>query len=315
MEKLSGLPSILRGQPPTGVQSGTAMAFLQAQALVFNSPIQQAYISFLERSATGLFNILKAFATTKRMIAIAGNSKKQYLEEFCGQDLENITRVIVEAGNPATATEAGKLQTAQDLMAKGMVNVKEYFQVLATGQLDPLTEGPEAENMFIVEENEMLRKGTPCVVSPTDNHQLHIQQHNGILFDTDLRKTQNNPIVAAVLQHMLAHGQVIIPGLMSVTDPRFLAVLGIQVAQPPMPQPGQPQTPTPHPVENPMPAGHGPQGHPAPPQHGQPAHGTVGNNPVAVRKPILPKNTPQLTSHAAATSSPLAAQPSAATGQ
>ena len=314
MEKLSGLPSILRGQPPTGVQSGTAMAFLQAQALVFNSPIQQAYISFLERSATGLFNILKAFATTKRMIAIAGNSKKQYLEEFCGQDLENITRVIVEAGNPATATEAGKLQTAQDLMAKGMVNVKEYFQVLATGQLDPLTEGPEAENMFIVEENEMLRKGVPCVVSPTDNHQLHIQQHNGILFDTDLRKTQNNPIVAAVLQHMLAHGQVIIPGCQSVMDPRFLAVLGIQVAQPPMPGPGQPQTPTPQPVANPMPAGHG-GGHSAPPPHGQPAHGTVGNNPVAVRKPILPRNTPTQTAQAASTSSPLAAQPSAATGQ
>ena len=67
-----GFLSILRGQPPTGVESGTAMAFLQAQALVFNSPIQQAYISFLERSATGLFNMLKSFANTKRMITIAG---------------------------------------------------------------------------------------------------------------------------------------------------------------------------------------------------------------------------------------------------
>src|SRR6185295_8752774 len=38
MEKLSGLPSILRGTPPSGEMSGTAMAFLQAQALVFNSP-------------------------------------------------------------------------------------------------------------------------------------------------------------------------------------------------------------------------------------------------------------------------------------
>lgn len=287
MEKISGLPSILRGTPPTGVQSGTAMAFLQAQAIVFNSPIQQAYISFLERSATGLFNILKSFANTKRMLAIAGTSKKQYLEEFSGKDLENITRVIVSAGNPATSTEAGKLQTAQDLMAKGMVNNKEYFQVLATGQLDTMTEGPEAQNMFIVEENELLRKGIPCVVSPTDDHALHIVQHNGIMFDTDLRKTQNSPVMAAVLQHMLAHGQIIIPGLQSVTDPRFLAVLGIQVSMPPQgPPPGAPQQPTPHPVANPMPA--------------HPGTGTVGNNPVPVRKPVLPGGTPPMTANAAA---------------
>lgn len=293
MEKLSGLPSILRGQPPTGVQSGTAMAFLQAQALVFNSPIQQAYISFLERSATGLFNTLKAFANSKRMIAIAGNSNKQYMDEFSGKDLENITRVIVEAGNPATSTEAGKLQTAQDLMAKGMVDVKEYFQVLATGQLDTMTEGPEAENMFIIEENELLRKGVPCVVSPTDNHALHIKQHNGIMFDTDLRKTQNDPVLAVVMQHMLAHGQVIVPGLQSLTDPRFLAILGIQVSLPPPP----PQMPTPHPVSNPMPAG------------AHPGTQTVGNNPVPVRKPVLPSQTPAITSNAAAHSSPLAAHP------
>ena len=294
MEKLSGLPSILRGTPPTGVESGTAMAFLQAQALVFNSPIQPAYISFLERSATGLFNILKSFATTKRMLSIAGTSKAQYVNEFSGKDLENITRVIVQAGNPATATEAGKLQTAQDLMAKGMVNVKEYFTVLTTGQLDTMTEGPEAENMFIAEENELLRQGKQCVASPTDNHQLHIQQHNTIMFDTDLRMNPQNPVLTNTISHMMQHAGFIIPGVMGPTDPRFLAVLGIQVSMPPAPPPGSPQQPTPHPVANPMPAGHGA---PPPPQHGGTAQ--VGNNPVPVKTAVLPKQTPPQTAQAA----------------
>lgn len=291
MEKLSGLPSILRGTPPTGVQSGTAMAFLQAQALVFNSPIQQAYISFLERSATGLFNILKSFANSKRMLAIAGTSKAQYISEFSGKDLENITRVIVQAGNPATATEAGKLQTAQDLMAKGMVNTKEYFTVLNTGQLDPMTEGPEAENMYISEENELLRQGKPCVASFGDNHQLHIQQHNTLFFDTQLRMNPQNPVLTNTLTHMMQHAGYIIPGIQSPSDPRFLAVLGIQVSAPPPPPPGsQPQQPTPQPVANPMPAGHAPQ-------HGGTA--TVGNNPVPVKSPVLPRATPGQTAQAA----------------
>ncbi len=278
MEKLSGLPSILRGQPPTGVESGTAMAFLQAQALVFNSPIQQAYISFLERSATGLFNMLKSFANTKRMITIAGQSKKPYMGEFTGQDLTNITRVIVSAGNPATRSEAGKLQVAQDLMAKGMVSNQEYFQILSTGQLDPMIEGPEAENMLIVEENENLRDGEPQVVFPLDQHELHIKQHATVLMDPALRQTQDNPTVAATVQHIIAHAQIIFPGLTDITDPRLLGLLGIQVQAPP---PGA-EVPTAGPIPNPMPAANGGAPHPAPP-----------------RPPVLPRATPPATANAA----------------
>lgn len=290
MEKLSGLPSILRGQPPTGVESGTAMAFLQAQALVFNSPIQQAYISFLERSATGLFNMLKSFANTKRMITIAGQSKKPYMGEFSGEDLSNISRVIVSAGNPATRSEAGKLQVAQDLMAKGMVSTAEYFQVLSTGQLDPMIEGPEAENMLIVEENEGLRDGEPQVVFPLDMHELHIKQHATVLMDPALRKTQDNKIVAATVQHIIAHAQIIFPGLTQITDPRLLGLLGIQV-QGPTPQ----EQPTPQPVPNPMPAGS-----PAAVANNTPPLNQAHNAPAPPRPPVLPRQTSPMVANAAA---------------
>lgn len=293
MEKLSGLPSILRGQPPTGVESGTAMAFLQAQALVFNSPIQQAYISFLERSATGLFNILKSFANTKRMVAIAGKSKKQYMEEFSGADLSNISRVTVSAGNPASRSEAGKLQVAQDLMAKNMVDVKQYFQVLETGQLDTMIEGPEAENMLVVDENEGLQNGEPQIVFPLDQHELHIKQHATVLMNPELRKTQNNPVVAATVQHILAHANILFPGLgNNLNDPRLLGLLGINV----VPQaPPQPEVPTPGPVPNPMPGGS-----PAAVANATPPLDQAHNAPRPPHGPVLPRNTPPMVANAAA---------------
>lgn len=288
MEKLSGLPSILRGQPPTGVESGTAMAFLQAQALVFNSPIQQAYISFLERSATGLFNILKSFANTKRMVAIAGKSKKQYMEEFSGSDLSNISRVTVSAGNPASRSEAGKLQVAQDLMAKNMVDVKQYFQVLETGQLDTMIEGPEAENMLVVDENEGLQNGEPQVVFPLDQHELHIKQHATVLMNPELRKKQNDPVVAATVQHILAHANILFPGLGSnLNDPRLLGLLGINVV--PQQGPPPPETPTPGPVSNPMPAGGPAAVNNAAPPLGQ----------VKPHAPVLPQKTSPMVANAA----------------
>ena len=291
MEKLSGLPSILRGQPPTGVESGTAMAFLQAQALVFNSPIQQAYISFLERSATGLFNMLKSFANTKRMITIAGQSKSPYMDEFSGQDLSNISRVIVSAGNPATRSEAGKLQVAQDLLAKGLIkDVNQYFEVLATGELDPMTEGPEAENMLIVKENEQLRRAIPQIAAPWDNHANHIPQHFVIMMDPGLRRKQNDPVMAAVMQHVMSHAQFLFPGIQTPTDPRLMALMGNNVQGMPTQGPPQPEQSTPGPVANPLPAG-APQAHPAAPAH--PA------GPAAPHAPVLPRATPPIVAQAA----------------
>jgi hypothetical protein len=254
------------------------MAFLQAQALVFNSPIQQAYISFLERSATGLFNMLKSFANTKRMITIAGQSKQPYMSEFSGADLENISRVIVSAGNPATRSEAGKLQVAQDLMAKGLIkDVNQYFEVLTTGQIDPMTEGPEAENMLIVKENEQLRRGLPQVAAPWDNHANHIPQHFVIMMDPGIRQKKDDPIMAATMQHVMSHAQFLFPGITDVTDPRLMALMGNNVQGVPAPAPNQPEQPTPSPVANPLPAGNG-----GPP-----------------RAPVLPRQTSPMVANAA----------------
>lgn len=291
MEKLSGLPSILRGQPPTGVESGTAMAFLQAQALVFNSPIQQAYISFLERSATGLFNILKSFANTKRMITIAGASKSPYMGEFSGADLSNISRVIVSAGNPATRSEAGKLQIAQDLMAKDLIkDANQYFQVLATGELDSMVEGPEAENMLIVKENEQLRRGMPQVAAPWDNHEHHIPQHFVIMMDPALRQKKDDPVMAATMQHVMSHAGFLFPGITSVTDPRLMALMGNNVQALPPP----PEQSTPAPVPNPMPAEAAPVMNAMPPLE----KSAMGIKPP--HAPILPRATPPAVAAAAA---------------
>ena len=179
--------------------------------------------------------------------------------EFSGQDLSNISRVIVSAGNPATRSEAGKLQIAQDLMAKGLIkDANQYFEVLATGELDPMTEGPEAENMLIIKENEQLRRGFPQIAAPWDNHANHINQHFVIMMDPALRQKQDDPVFAAAMQHIMSHAQFLFPGIQAPTDPRLMGLMGNNVQGMP---PQQPEQPTPGPVANPMPAA-GPTGGP-----------------------------------------------------
>ena len=286
MEKLSGLPAILRGAPPTGVTSGTAMAYLQAQALVFNSPLQQSYISLLERSATGLFNMLKTFADTKRVATIVGKSKATYSVEFDGSDLQGISRVVVNAGNPTVKTEAGKIQTAQDFLQKGLITTpQEYFEVVETGDIETMTEAIEKELILIRKENEILMEGKPVVMAPGDNHPLHIREHQAVIMDANLRQQPNDPILAAVLVHQENHLAAMTPGGPQSADPRLLAILGI----PPFPAPAPSNVPATNvaaPVTNQPPAAHG-----APPPL---AHsGPVGNEPQAhPNAPVLPKGSP-----------------------
>jgi hypothetical protein len=296
MEKLSGLPAILRGAPPTGITSGTAMAYLQAQALVFNSPIQQSYISLLERSATGLLNILKTFVDTKRVATIVGKSKASYSREFDGTDLEGISRIVVSAGNPAVKTEAGKIQTAQDFLQKGLVTTpQEYFEVVETGDLETMTEATEKELILIRRENETLMAGQPVVMAPGDNHPLHIREHQAVIMDASLRLQPNNPVLAAVLVHQQNHLAAMTPGGPQSADPRLLAILGIPPFPAPVPQ-QLPGTNVAAPVQNAPPAAHGvPSG--APPAPSAPP----GNVPQAKpHAPVLPKATPGMVQNASA---------------
>lgn len=226
MEKIAGISEILRGQAPANLKSGTALAFMQAQSLVFNSSIQQSYIKMVEDSGTVIINILKQFANSKRMVTISGKAKKTYLKEFDKEDLSNISRVVVNVGNPLTKTIAGKIQIAQDLLQSGLVKTpQEYTQVLETGTLDPLLEGQTAQLMQIRQENEDLAEGRPAMALAIDNHPLHIQEHACVLASPDARK--DPMIVKNTLAHIMEH-----INLQKTTDPALLTTLGIQPLQP-----------------------------------------------------------------------------------
>ena len=226
MEKLAGVSAILRGQAPQNLKSGTALAFMQAQSLVFNSSIQQSYIKMIEDAGTTIINILKIFAKSKRMVTISGKAKKTYMKQFNNEDLSNISRVVVNVGNPLTKTIAGKIQIAQDLIQSGLIKTpQEYTQVLETGTLDPLLEGQTAQLMQIRQENEDLSEGLPAMALAIDNHPLHIQEHACVLASPDARKDPN--IVKNVLGHIMEH-----INLNKTTDPALLTTLGIQPLQP-----------------------------------------------------------------------------------
>lgn len=243
-ETISGINSVARGNPEASLKSGTALALVQSMALQFISGLQQSYVKLIEDTGTSLINILKDFSTTPKVIAIVGKNNRSYLKEFTGEEISSINRVVVDMGNPLSRTIAGRVQIAEQLLQmKLLKSPEQYFQIIETGKLESTFEGEMSELLLIKSENEQMMEGKNPIVSPLDQHRLHINEHKAVLADPEFRNDQM--LVKTTLDHIEAHLNAL-----RNTDPDLLALVGEQplgpaggsaANQPPMGPGGPPQ--------------------------------------------------------------------------
>jgi hypothetical protein len=230
MESISGINSVVRGNPEASLKSGAALALVASQAIQFLQLTQQRYVQLLEDSGTAIISMLKQYATVPRVATIVGKMNTPYMKEFKGDDLENVNRVIVDMGNPLSKTTAGKIQIADTLLQYGFVkNPDMYFSVLQNGRLDSIQDPIQRQLMLIAQENEQMSDGNNPPVLVTDNHAMHIQEHKQLL---DSPEARNNPeLVMVVLAHIQEH-----INQMRTGDPDLFAILGMQNLPPQTPQ-------------------------------------------------------------------------------
>lgn len=225
-ETISGVNSVARGNPEASLKSGTALALVQSMALQFISGLQQSYVKLIENCGTSLIQILKDFATTPKIAEIVGKNNRPYLKEFTGEDLSSINRVVVNVGNSLSRTTSGRVEMATQLLQMGLLkNPQQYFQVLNTGSLDVTYEGDMAQLLLIKAENEKLLEGKKVRAIYTDQHTVHIAEHQAVLADPDLR--DNEQLVEAALSHIQEHVD-----LLRNTDPGLLQTIGQQPLPP-----------------------------------------------------------------------------------
>jgi hypothetical protein len=209
METISGVNSVARGNPESSLKSGVALAMVQSMAVQYASKFQESWAFLLEDGGTKIFDLLKQFAKTERIAEMAGKANKGRITSFTGEDLSSVQRVAIELGNPMQRTTAGKVQIADSLLEKGMVKTpQQYLQVMETGNLDPLVEGPEAELDLVRGENELMMDGQfdKVRVLVGDAHLLHVQEHKCLLSNPLVRADES--IVAGILSHMMEHKEL-----------------------------------------------------------------------------------------------------------
>ena len=204
METITGINSVARGNPESSLKSGAALALVQSVAVQFIMGLQASYIGLLEDVGTDTVNYWKTYANVPRMAQIVGKAKRSYMKAFTGQDIGEINRVQVDAGNPMSKTTAGKLELATTLLENNLItNAQDFELVLQTGSLDPLTDGPTTALMWIKEENERLADGQEVAVLFTDDHVTHLKSHTDYLSDPSVR--EDPELVEIFMKHISKH--------------------------------------------------------------------------------------------------------------
>jgi hypothetical protein len=258
METLAGINAQVRGMPDENITSGSQSALQDARAIKFNSRFAKAWAQYCADLATGILHDLQDHPEDQRTGLVAGKGNRCYLKEFYGSDVNLIDRVNVTLGSAYANTDAGRIEIAKDMVGSGLISdPKEYLEVIETGSLEPLTEGPHRELMLIKGENEKLSEGGMCKAAISDDHPTHILEHKNVIADPGLR-LDNSPDAAKIVQNTLTHiaEHEMLMQQCIATRPILAGVLKLLPQAPP---PGQG---APHPQQQP------PQKKPMPQQRG-----------------------------------------------
>lgn len=231
IERLCNLSGALRGTPPPGVTAASAIATLSTNSLEISQSYSKAYTLALEKLMTMCINIYKTFATTERMVRIAGKNNSYLIQKFKGSDLKDVANVYMRVSNPLALTGAGRQSIAESLLKSGMLkDTKAYLEVLETGSLDVALQTDHTDATLIEAENEDLAKGVACPVLATDCHANHINSHRSLLNNPEIRR--NGSMTKAIQDHIIEHLQ-----LAKETDPFLLGIIATGQAPAPQPQP------------------------------------------------------------------------------
>jgi hypothetical protein len=238
MQQMSFINAAVRGELPAGT-SGVAIATLTTNALEFLNSYTKNLQVLLKETMQTVNVAYQKYATTERLVVIAGKNNQASIKAFKAEQLEPITGYEMEAVNPLMQTMAGRLDISEKMIQQGLVtDIQSYVSVLDGQPMNTLIATELSENDLIATENEKMENGEKVLALSTDKHPIHIYRHKELLNDPDIRADAER--TALILEHIEEHNQ-----LAKNTDP-MLQAMAATGQMPPLPQ-GPPPGPAPQP--------------------------------------------------------------------
>lgn len=182
MERDMALNDAVTGQTEGTEKNAQAEALRASQAVQQVAPAAKQYRAGLMKLCELRIKVIRKNAKGDRMLKLVGQAKKHLLARatYTSDELEAFDSVEFEESNPLELTPQGRWAITKDIyQPMGLLKSPEdVATALATGRVEPVVDPILDENLLIKAENDALRRGETPAVYVTQNHILHMRQHD-----------------------------------------------------------------------------------------------------------------------------------------
>lgn len=240
-ETLSGINSVVRGDPESSLKSGKALGIVQASAVQFQSALAASYAQYLKNMGNFMLFVFRKYVKEERITQIVGQNEMMQSATWSGDTFGPIDRVSAEIIDPAMRTLGYRTDLAMFMAQNNLTRTpQEFLTVLTTGQLKPMYRAEITELNTIHQENsEMLKAAKeleakskelqaqvaagaldPMMVNELldqmaeqlappvirwDNDDIHMGEHPSVACAPAVRR--NGLVTRIVMAHMRMHEQ------------------------------------------------------------------------------------------------------------
>ena len=197
---LSSLSSTVRGNPPTGVTAGNAIATLTANATEFLSQAQGEYSLCVQKIMSHALNAYKRFATVEQTTEISGESGVGFVKTWSNTDLKHIKGIKLRQSNSVMDSLAGRLQVADNLLAQQLITAGQYVKIQSGAPIDSIFQDQFTEELAVQAEVEAILENKPIIPILTDDHPKFIIAYQKLLYNPAVRA--NSQITGDIMKLM-----------------------------------------------------------------------------------------------------------------
>jgi hypothetical protein len=238
MAEISGMNSVVRGEPDSNITSGVFASLMQSIAEKFVNSTQASYDAAVNSIGNITLELVRNNTDTRFAAQVSGEANIPYMKYFTASDFASIKRVLVQRQSPVFNSIGGRFEVFDKTVRLPPAQRRAAIQMLETGDSSAWMEDDTSCLILIRKENELLARGIPCTVSKTDDYREHVPKHRASL---DRLRTQDQPqqgtpefqqwnaAVQAHIKHISDHALT-----SAQTEPIFAQVCGLP--PPPMPQ-------------------------------------------------------------------------------
>ena len=190
LQIVSGISDVvMRSAPPTGVESGRAMALLAEKDESRMSTTIQSFENALSKCGKHCVQLAKIFYDEQRAIRIAGSDNIARIIYLKGANLSSPEDITVTIGQGLGFSRLARVELLLEMWDRGLMrDPQQLIHLLEFGDDKGVNEEQNMDRNNASVENMMMSQGQPAQPMPWEDHMIHLEVHRKFIKSEDFKQ-------------------------------------------------------------------------------------------------------------------------------